>query len=48
MVLFIIMYEDYVISPMYLIIFLQGSYFFEGRDYCKPITIFFIVLTFKK
>ena len=29
------MYEDYVISPLYLIILLQGSYLFESRNYYK-------------
>ena len=40
MILFIIMYEDYVISPLYSIILLQGSYLSEGRGYCKHVTIF--------
>ena len=41
MILFIIMYEDYVILLLYLIIMLQSSYLSEGRNYCKPITNFF-------
>ena len=46
---FNIMYEDYVVSPFYLIILLQGSYLFEGCDYYKPVmTFFFIMLNFKK
>jgi len=40
MVLFIIMYEDYIISPLYLIILLQGSYLYEGRDYCNLLRFF--------
>ena len=40
---FNIMYEDYVVSPFYLIILLQGSYLFEGCDYCKPVMTFFLL-----
>jgi len=42
------MYEDYFISPLYFIILLQGSYLFEGHNYCKSVMKIFIILTFKK